>query len=168
MARTAFSLGIVAYAVAWTGTLVFVHRVFGMDLPAIILSLVLVVPLVVGAHLRCRLRTVSGREFTYLLILAILVSCGGALVIRNWYDNGMDSQHAEDMRFDEFARLARSDPAFHNIDFSLTNYKGRYVIRGTVASQADLERFLVLCDRYGFRFYAKDVGAISGNQRKSE
>ncbi len=110
----------------------------------------------------------AGREFGFLLLLTVLVSGGGVFVISNWYDTGMDRMHAEDMRFDELARAARAEVEFRNIEFSTTNYKGRYVIRGTVASQADLERFLALCDRYDFRFYAKDVAAVDGSRRSSE
>jgi len=167
MARTAFSLGIVAYTVAWIGALVFASRVFGIG-GAIGLSLILVIPFLVAVRMRRRWPAVRGREYAFLLVLLCFVFGGSAFTVWRWYDSCMDLQHARDVRFEELARVAHAEPAFRDVEFSFTSYKGRYVIRGTVASQADLERFLALCDRYDFRFYAKDVAAVSGNQRKSK
>ena len=157
MARRAFSLGIAAYAVAWIGALVFASRVFGMG-GAIGLSLILVLPFIVAVRMRLRWPAVRGREFAFLLVLFVFVSGGSVFTVWDWYDVGMHHQHARDVKFDELAHEAHAVPS----------YKGRYMIRGTVASQADLERFLALCVQYDFRFYAKDVVAVSGNQRKSE
>jgi hypothetical protein len=165
--KKAFLFGIASYIIAWVGILVFGFRVFGIG-AAIGLSLFLIFPFVVAVRMYHRWPTVRRTEFALLLVLLFSVFGGSAFTVWRWYDSCMDLQHARDLRFDELAQEAHAVPAFRGVEFSSTNYKGRYVIRGTVATQADLERFLALCDRYDFRFYAKGVTAVSGNKRKSE
>ena len=78
-------------------------------------------------------------------------------MIRSWCDNGIDSRHQEDMRFDELARVAHADPAFRSVEFSISRYKGRYGIDGAVGSQGDLDRFQSLCKEHGFEWQARFV-----------
>jgi hypothetical protein len=127
-------LGIVAYAVVWMGLLLFAYRVFGAG-GATGLSLILVFPLVVAVPMRHRRAAVRGREFAFLFVLLVIVLAGSAFMVHGWYDAGMDRQHSDDLRFSELSHVAHSEAAFRNIEFSITHYKGRYVIRGMVASR---------------------------------
>ncbi len=167
--KKAFSLGIATYALAWAGVLVFLHRVFGMDVAAIILSLVLVVPLVVAVQMRRRWPEVRKHELAYLLILMAFVLGGSVYTIHYWADIGLHNKHTSYLRFQELTVNAQKDPAFNDVEFSASEFKvdwDIFQIRGTVASQADLERLKSLCDQYGFSSYAKDV-VVSGDDNRA-
>jgi len=165
-ARKAFSLGIAVYAVAWAGVFVFVYRVFGIDLPAILLSLILAVPLVVAVRMRCRWPALRGREFVFLLLLVIFASGGGVFVIQHLYDTCRDLMRTEDRRFDEFTRIAHADPAFRDINFLTVSSKRFRQIQGTVATQADLDRFQTLFHEYHFPFYLVEVSVRDGSKQE--
>jgi hypothetical protein len=168
MARTAFSLGIVAYAVAWIGALVFASRVFGIG-GAIGLSLIFVLPFLVAVRMRFRWPAARGREYAFLFVLLCFVFGGSAFTVWRWYDSCMDIQHARDVTFEELARIVDANPAFHGIQFSVNNHnKCRYWIRGSVVSQADLKSLQALCDHNGFPNCVMEVAVVNGNQRKSK
>ena len=168
MAKNAFSLGIAVYALAWAGVLVFLHRVFGMDVAAIILSLVLIVPLVVAVRMRCRWPEVRKHEFVFLLLLLVIVGVGSCGAIWRLYADGMHHRHITDIRFDELTHIAHSDTAFRHVEFVTTIYKQRYQLRGTVASQADLEHLQSLCEQYGFHPGVKEIAVADVAKRASE
>jgi len=166
-AKKAFSLGTAVYAVVWLCVFIFASQVFGMG-PAAGLSLVLAFPLLVAVRMLLRWSAARGRDFALLLVLLAFVFGGGVYTVWYWYDVGMDSEHASDVRFAELTRIAHEDPAFQNVEFSIADYKGRYVITGRVASRADFERFQTLCDQYEFQSFAKAVAVMNGNQRNNK
>ncbi len=90
-----------------------VSRDFGF-ISAAVLSLLLALPLVVAARLRGRWPAVRGRELLFLAILFCVATGGGAFVVRAWYADALDRDHAEDMRWAEFERRLRRDPAFRH------------------------------------------------------
>jgi hypothetical protein len=110
---------------------------------------VLLPPFVVATHLWRRCHNVQGREVAYAAILACF--CLGAIifVVRDWYAKGMHRQHAEDLQWSQFERLIRRDPAFGNVQITLTDRKHIYYVEGTVPSREDLERLKSLASRCG-------------------
>jgi len=70
-----------------------------------------------------RWSALQGRDFTLLLVLLAFVFGGGVYTVWYWYDVGMASEHASDVRFAELTRIAHEDPAFQNIEFSIADYK---------------------------------------------
>jgi len=147
--RRALSLGIVAYLILWTAAIVLVSRVFGLG-SAIGLSLILVLPLAVAVRMRRQWRAVQGRDFALLLLLLAVVLGGIAYVVWDWRGAGEDRQRVRDFQFAQLAGLVRKDPAFHDVEFSVTEDNERYQICGTVASPSDLERLESLGSRFGF------------------
>jgi hypothetical protein len=166
-AKNAFTLGIAAYAVVWLVVLAVAWRVFGSS-PAVGLSLILLFPLVVAVRMRFRWSALKEREFAFLFMLLAVVLGAGVFTVWRWCDAGVHTEHASDMRFEELTRAAQADSAFRDIKFSITDYKGRYVITGTVASKADLDRFQELCDQYDFRSFAKSVVVMTSAPQKGK
>jgi hypothetical protein len=148
-ARRALSLGIAAYLALWGFAFTLLSVVFGMA-NAVALSLVLSIPLGIALRLRFRQRPARQIEMGYLLLLLLLVFLGGAYVVSYWHDIGLDRIHSCELKFPEFTRAVRADPAFSDIHFAQIPSKGIYQISGTVASQADLKRLESLAERYGF------------------
>jgi hypothetical protein len=165
--KNAFTLGIAAYAVAWLVVLAVAWRVFGSS-SAVGLSLILLFPLVVAVRMRFRWSALKEREFAFFFVLLAVVLGAGIFTVWRWCDAGVHTEHASDRRFEELTRIAQEDPAFRDIKFSITDYKGRYVITGVVASRADLDRFQELCDQYDFRSFAKTVAVMPGDPPKSK
>lgn len=118
---------------------VFVGPVFGF-VAASLLSLFMIPSLVVTVRLYRRRLTVRRRELAYLAVLSCAALAAAVFVVHNWYDAGMDRRHAEDVRWAEFGRLVRHDPAFQNVWIRVTTRKQIYWVEGTVASKADLDR----------------------------
>jgi hypothetical protein len=167
-AKTAFSVGIGGYAAGWIGVCIFVQQAFGLDIPALLLFLVLTIPLIVAMRMRRRWPVLSGREYAYLLSLIILVLLGCVFVIQNWYVQGIDLQHAQDLKFDELMQNAKEDPQYLHVEFSITNHKGRYIISGSVASQTDLKHLQAMCKQYGFQRYLTDVVVLNASQSQAD
>src|SRR5437867_2998970 len=109
--RVALNVAVLASAVLLVGGFAFVSWDFGFR-GAAVLSLVLALPLVVAVRLRRRWPAVRGRELVFLATLFCAVSGGGIFVVRAWYDDGLDRDHAEDVRWAEFERRLRRDAAF--------------------------------------------------------
>jgi hypothetical protein len=164
--KKVFSLGIAVYAVVWLGVFIFASHVFGMG-SGIGLSLVLAFPFLVAVRMRLQWSKVRDREFVLLLVLLAFAFGGGVYTIWYWYDVGVDVEHASDVRFAELTRIAHADPAFRDIQFSITNYKGRYVVTGYVLSRADLDRFRALCEQYGHSGFAKGIAVVGGDQQRA-
>jgi hypothetical protein len=164
MARRALLLANVVYLIVWAGAAVFTYRVFGGG-PVVFLSLMLVLPYIMAVHAWFRRKVVRGRDLGYLSAVAILALGTAAVAIWKGYDEGTDRQHSKDLQFAELARALQSDPAFQNVDFSITHLKGRYRIHGSVASQADLERLKSVAGHYDFLFYMRDV-TVAGTSKR--
>jgi hypothetical protein len=127
---------------------VFVSRVFGLS-NALGVSLLLVPPLVTAVRLCLRWPAVRGRELAFLAILLCVASGGTVLVVWDWYAGSMDRYHAEDVKWSEFERLIRRDPALRDVRVNLTGRKHIYGASGTVASEADLNGLKSLASRCG-------------------
>ena len=159
-----FVLGIGAYVAVCAGILLFTFRVFGGNGTAG-LSLILVFPFIVAVRMLLRWDRVRASELSLLCVLLLCVSAGSAFIIWRWYDSHEDRQHAEDLRFDDFASAARTDPAFRDVAFLVDNHnKCRYWIRGSVASQADCDRLQSLRDRNGFPGCMTEITVMNGSQ----
>lgn len=168
-ARKAFSRVLAVYALAWAGIFVFVHRMFGIDTATIILLSVIAAPFVVALRMRSRWPEVRKHEFAYLLILMVFVLGGSVYTIYYWTDIGLHNKHASYLRFQELTVNAQKDPAFNDVEFSASEFKVTwdiFQIRGTVVSQADLERLKSLCDQYGFSLHEDDV-VVSGSATRT-
>jgi len=167
-AKNAFSLAIAAYAIAWIVVFVFLYRVFGIDTASIILLLIIAFPLFVALRMQHRWLRLRIRDFAFLSVLLVIIVSGSGGAIWRLYSDGIHNQHVADIRFGKLANAAHSNMAFRNVDFSITRFKGRYIIQGEVASQSDLEHLEALCDKYGFSFYAKDVLVSSSDNNGSK
>src|SRR4051794_14030794 len=86
-----------------------VSQVFGIR-SAAVLSLLLAPALVVAVRLCRRWPAVHGRELVFLAVLFCVASGGIVFLVRGWYANGMDREHAEDVKWAEFEGLLRRDP----------------------------------------------------------
>jgi hypothetical protein len=142
-----FSLAILVYLLIWAAGFVFVSRVFGIG-NTTILFLIPALPFVVGLRMRRRWPAVRTREFAFLTLLLIVASGGVIGVVKNWYENGMDRYHADDVKWAEFGRALRKDTTFQDLAIHLTRKHG-YWVSGTVASEADLGRLNSLAIRCG-------------------
>jgi hypothetical protein len=127
---------------------VFVSLVFGLS-NALALSLLLLPPLVVTVRLCLRWTPVRGRELAFLAILLCGASGSIVFVAWDWYAAGMARYHDDDVKWTEFERLMRRDPAFRNLKINLTDRKHIYWASGTVSSETDLDRLRSLASRCG-------------------
>jgi hypothetical protein len=127
---------------------VLVSRTFGLS-NALAVSLLLIPPLVIAVRLCLRWPDVRGRELAFLAILFSVASGGTLFVVWDSYATGMDRYHAEDVKWTEFERLIRRDPALRDVRVNMTGWKHVYWASGTVASEADLDRLKSLASRCG-------------------
>jgi hypothetical protein len=109
------------------------------------------------------------REFAFLATLLIVVLAGGIFTASNWYAKCKHLGHATDVRFSELGKTVRQDPAFSHVEFHAPNsgYKDSYHIRGTVASETDLDRLKALSKQYGFADVI-EVKVGDGQKRANE
>ena len=113
---------------------------FGLRAAAALLLLFLLPPLVVALRLRRRWPTVGKREVVYLAVLTCVAFGAIIFVVRDWYDKGIDHDHAVAVQWSRFERLIRRDPAFRDVQVKVTARKRIYYVEGTVASEADVDR----------------------------
>jgi hypothetical protein len=149
--RTLIALAVLVCVAPSVVGFVFVASDFGLRAASGLFLLFLLPPLVIAIRLRWRWPTVRGREVAYLAVLFCVAVGAMVFVVRGWYDTGMDQRHAEDVRWAEFGRLMRRDPAFRNVEITLTHRKHIYYVEGTVASQADLDRLKSLALSCGIK-----------------
>ena len=98
--------------------------------------------------------------FLFTLLTIALVAVGG--IVWNWYDTGMDREHTEDVDYAEFGRLLHSDHAFQNIEL-LVSRKHIFLMRGSVATNADRDRLRLLAAQYHIRWNEEvEVGMKKG------
>ncbi len=154
------SLVILVGLIAWAGGFVFVFRVFGLG-SAMLLSLVLAFPLIVAVRMRRRWPAVRGAEFVLLSILSAVASGGGAFVVWDWFDKGMDQDHAAYLKYAKLGRRLSMDPAFRHVEAHLAGRRGIYWVSGEVASKADLDRLIALARQCGI------TGPIDGPYAQS-
>lgn len=163
--RKVLSLALPAYFVLCFAGVAFAYRVFGF-VPAIGLSLILLVPFIFGIRMRGRWQSLRPRELVLLCVLLVIVLGAASVLVWNWYAIGMDRWHTEDMQYAEFGRLLRKDPAFRNIELYVS---GKHIswIRGTVTSKADLDRLRSLAAQYPVG-WNEDVEVSSDPQQAEE
>jgi hypothetical protein len=172
--RKLFSLVLLAYLTLSLAGFAFVWRVFGLA-AANCLSLIQVLPLIAGIRMRRRWQSLRQREFAYLVTL--LVVAVGAVVglVWAWYAAGLDRQHSSDMELAEFNRLLHKDPAFRDVELEVSPrrwvFSGAQMlsIRGTVASQADLDRLKSLAAQYHIQWRDEvDKVEVNNGTRQSD
>jgi hypothetical protein len=170
-ARMAFAIVIVVYAALWVTTFEFVSREFGSN-KAVGLSLVLAIPFVIALRLCLRRHAVRAVEIVYFLVLLCLTLAGSVVAVRQWQDVKPDPSDAKDVEFRQLADVVHSDRAFEHIEFRIAESKGyRYLLRGSAASHADVERLEVLCSQGGFSRGIMEIEVVvtnngSGDQHK--
>jgi hypothetical protein len=146
-------VGVAIYVVLWAAASVLACRTFGVS-NAISLPLILAVPFAVALRLLLRERPPRTIEIVYFIVLCPVVA-GLCLTVWPWQPADLSPR---DVWFEELVSAARADPAFCDVEFSIIETKdGRYHIRGTVASPADLERLQWLSGQHGFCVYRGDV-----------
>jgi len=161
-ARRVFTLAIAAYLVAWALGFAFATRVFGPGAAAF-LSVILAFPFALALRMRSRWRNLRAREFAFLFTLLLVAVAGVGRVVWDWYDTGWDRERAQDVEFVEFARLVHDDPAFRGIEVPESpKWLG---MRGTVASDADLDRLRSLVARSSIRWTMEEVQVAGGSKR---
>ena len=148
MQRVALSAAVLASAVLLVGGFAFIYRDFGLR-GAAVLSIFPALPLVVAVGLRRRWPAVRGREFAFLAILFCVASGGSIFVVRAWYADDLDRDHAEDVRWAEFERRLRRDPAFRDVQIHKSERKNVHWASGAVDSEADLARLQSLAAECG-------------------
>lgn len=129
---------LVALAVLVVG-FAFVSQEFGYY-GAAVYSLILVPPLVVAIRLYRKWPSASVRELVFLAVTFFFAIGGAAFILNAWYADGLDRDHAEDVKWDQFEKRVRKDPRFQNVQIHKSERKNVYWVTGTVESQADLER----------------------------
>lgn len=132
------------------GGFAFASTTFGSG-SAVGLSLLLILPLAAGVRLCCQWPAVRGRDLGVVALLFCVVSGGGMLVVRDWYRDGIDLYHAEDLRWAEFERRFRQDRAFADVQVHKTERKEIHWASGSVASQTDLDRLITLAAECGIK-----------------
>ena len=143
-----FSLAFLVYLIVWAAGFGFASREFGLG-AATVLSSIPALPLIVGLRMRRRWHSVQSKELVLLALLLVVAIGSSLVVVRNWYETGMDRYHSEDVKFVEFGRALRKDPAFQDIRICFTKTKHIYWVSGTVKSESDLSRLRFLAARYG-------------------
>lgn len=138
--RTLIALAVLICLAPLVFGFVIVASDFGPRAASVLFFLFLLPSLVVAVRLHRRWPAVQGREVVYLAVLSCVALGAVVFVVRDWYDKGLQYYHAEDVRWSEFGRLMRRDPAFRNVQIRLTHRKHIYYVEGSVASQADLDR----------------------------
>src|SRR4029077_12402566 len=98
--RRLIGVAVFASLALLVGGFAFITQEFGPR-SAAVLSLLLALPLVAAVRL-LRRPVVRGRELLYLAVLFGVAAGGGAFVVRAWYADGLDRDHAEDVRWAEF------------------------------------------------------------------
>ncbi|MBN1395689.1 MAG: hypothetical protein JW959_11755 [Pirellulales bacterium] len=170
-AKNVLALGVGVYAALWLCLLFAAFIMFGIDAGAVVLMSITAVPALVALRMLLRTAEVKKREWVFLAVLTLFVLGSGLYTIGYWVDIGLADNHASNSRFRELTACAKKDSAFSNIEFSRIEFKvghDLFEIRGTVPSQADLERLKSLCDKYRFSFHAKDVVISGGSDRENE
>lgn len=154
MLQARFTMGRIIIGAVMLTCLVFVagftfaSHVFGLGAAAA-LSLLLIPAVVVGVRLGRRWSAVRGRELVFLAILFCVGAGGIICVVRDWYANGMDQYHAEDVKWGKFEQLIRHDPTFPNVRINVTDRKQIYWVSGTVDSESELTRLRSLASQCG-------------------
>ena len=148
--RIALNLAVTASAILLVGGYAFVARDFGFGGAAVlVLTVLLALPLAVAVRLRWRWPAVRRRELVFLAVLLCAAAGGGSFVVRAWYADGLDRDHAEDMRWAEFERRFRRDPAFREVQVHKSERKNVHWASGTVETEADLARLHSLAAECG-------------------
>jgi hypothetical protein len=146
--RRALGVAVFASLALLVGGFAFVAQEFGVR-SAATLSLLLALPLVIAVHLCRRWPAGRSRELAYLAILFGVASVGGTFVVRVWYADGLDGDHAKDVQWTAFERRLRRDPAFRDVQVHKSERKNIHWASGTVESQADLARLRSLAAECG-------------------
>lgn len=141
-------MAVFASVVLLVGGFAFVSQGFGFS-SAATLSLLHALPLIVAVRLRRRWPGVRGRELAFLGVLFSVAAGGSAYVVRAWYADGLDRDHAEDVRWAEFERRFRRDPAFRDVQVHKSERKNVHWASGAVNSEADLARLQSLAAECG-------------------
>jgi len=137
--RVALNVAVLASAALLVGGFAVVCRDFGFQSAAVI-SLLLGLPLLAAVRVRRQWPAVRGREVAFLAVLLSVAAGGGAFVARAWYADGLDRDHAQDVKWAEFERRVGRDPAFRSVEIHKSERKNIHWASGTVGSAADLAR----------------------------
>jgi hypothetical protein len=155
MAKLQFDAWQISIGVAILTCLAGIAAVFAFVSPdfgstaAGVLSLLFAVPLVIAAKYLRRMPTARWRGFAFIVALLCVVSGGVVFVVRDWYAKGMDRLHAEDVKWANFERRMRDDPAFKKVKINVTNRKNVYWASGTLPTVADRVRLDQLAEECG-------------------
>lgn len=142
---------IILLAALWSFGFFIISSAFGAQMAAVIFVLLPLPVLLVASRLFSRWPTVKLREIGYLFILSIITTGAAIFVVRDWYDKGLDYDHAEDKIWSKFGELVRRDSAFQNVTIKLANRKRVYYVEGTVNSNEDLQRLQLIAHSCGIK-----------------
>lgn len=145
--RRTLGVAVLASLALLVGGFAFVSREFGSRNAAALTPL-LALPLAIAARL-CRRPAVFGRGLVFFAVLFCGASTGVVLVVRAWYADALDRDHAEDVKWDAFERRVRTDPAFRDVQVNKSERKSIHWASGTVASESDLSRLRSLAAECG-------------------
>lgn len=115
--------------------------------PSAGIGILLAVPVGVSIWRRSHPGGNERREVGYIVVLTALTIALSVIVVRAWFEAGMDVRHSEDIRSAELKEVIRRDPAFRDVELFVSG-KHLFWFRGRVSSEADVQRLRALAARY--------------------
>lgn len=144
----AIRLALIAYAILLVCGFIFLSRHFGYLSPIFALF-ILALPLAVAVRLCRRWPAIRLRELALLACLFLAAAGAGVFMVQSWYAAGFDRDHAEDMRWAEFERRMRLDPAFRDVTVHESVRKNVHWVSGVLDSESDLARLKAMAIECG-------------------
>ncbi len=146
--RRALTCAIVALLLILVAAFYVASKEFGPSV-ATMISFPLLLTIPIAVRMRLRQAAVKRTEITMLAVLFFATIGGSASIWRESARNGWDRYHADDLRWAEFKRRLREEPAFRDIRVEKTLRKNIYWAEGEVDSESDLVRLLSLASECG-------------------
>jgi hypothetical protein len=153
-----FSVAIGVYVIAWIAEFIFITKVFGPK-NAIALSFLSVLPFLLSVYMRCRWKSLKPGDWLALVLLLAVTIEGAFLFSRGWYEAGWHYRRGEwtfftpkseeDRAWDEFSRVLHKEPGFRFITHR--RFRGVNWLKGSLESEADLERLIELAKKCGIK-----------------
>jgi hypothetical protein len=136
---------VLLYLLAMLGFAAYILHFFG-EAYCVGVSLVSIWPLIMASRMLMHWQGARNRELVYLLALLVLVVAGLVAIVRNAYEIGADSMHAQDVECERFVAALRADTAFAKVEVFVSG-KHIFWLRGVVASENDLQRLVKMASR---------------------
>ncbi len=156
-----FLSALVAYAVVCVVGFVVIASKYGLR-PSLALSLIAIAPVLIGLRIHRRWESVRSQEFVFLAILWVICIGGVTLITRAWDEGGFygtvfATPTEEDSNWKRFKNELRRDAAFR--DLTIEHFRGVSWVKGSLGSEADLERLVSSPDPIRLARMVNEIGS---------